>query len=129
MRKIMAAGLLALVVAVAAGPAADVRAARLQANITAVCDQLPALQEAISYTLKRWPATGENLDKLGRDNVVGLLYFYASTAADAVWCNTTRTGDGRVWNSHPDRVLGTMQWHFGNASEYLRAYQAAAQQP
>ena len=80
-----------------------------------LCALNPGLHAAITDTLTRWPPTGYE----DTDTYRSLMYFWGTVSKDAEWCQNERGG-----GIAPDLVERTMTWHYGNASEFMRQYEA-----
>ena len=94
-------------------------AAKLQASsIVDICALNPGLQAAINDIFTRWPPAEPYTSKEIYGN---LIYFELMVRQDKAWCE--KNSDV----SNPDLVLQTMLWHYGNASEFMRQYQAMMQ--
>ena len=83
-----------------------------------LCALNPGLHAAITDTLARWPPTGYE----HTDAYRSLMYFWGTVIKDAEWCQ-----NGRGGGIDPDLAERTMRWHYGNASEFMRRYEALRQ--
>lgn len=76
---------IASVAVVGMTPSEEVQAQRIQANIVSACGLVPALYDALSYTVKTWPFTQERVTKVGPDTFSNLLYFGTAIEANNVY--------------------------------------------
>jgi hypothetical protein len=122
-RKLAVAALLAIVVMTGMPPSEETRAAQLQANITSICAQIPALKDAMEYTVKTWPNTAAVREKVGVELITRVFYFDYMILGDNEYCNVTAKNTIYTSNVQSESILGTMTWHYGMASVALREYQ------
>ncbi len=117
-RKTLFVVMTALVAVLATFSYHRVQAARLQASLTEICALNPGLQTAINDTFSRWPPVAPYT---GSEVYGNLLYFRGTVIDDKRWCDVYADA------SNADLVLQTMLWHYGNASQFMRQYQAMVQ--
>ena len=113
MRKWRATSLLLLLLLIVG--AATFQQAQAAPGAEELCALNPGLHAAINDTLTKWPPTGYE----DTDTYRSLMYFWGAVIKDAEWCQNGRRGD-----AEPDLVERTMTWHYGNASEFMRQYEA-----
>ncbi len=92
--------------------------AQASPGVEELCNLNPGLHTAITDTLTRWPPTSYE----HTDTYRSLMYFWGAVIKDAEWCQ----GERRL-GVDPDIVERTMTWHYGNASEFMRQYEALRQ--
>lgn len=109
----------AVAMALSTAPSLDrtASAARSRAQINDICAQIPGLLAAVEYTQGSWPVP--DVTAVSADVAMKLSFFAEAVRTDQRWC------DRNALRENPETVAGTLSWHFGNASEELRAYQAA----
>ena len=117
MRKLI---VLALAVLVATGVGSrEAHAQRVQANVTEVCAQLPAMAAALKYTTDRFPVP-DNVQRVGLDLATRFTYFALIVGAgDGAFCRSFSRADV------PEIVQRTALWNYGNLSVALVDYQRA----
>ena len=93
----------------------SLRYAQAAPSAEELCALNPGLDAAITDTLTNWPPTGYE----DTDTYRSLMYFWGTVIKDAEWCQNERGG-----GIAPDLVERTMTWHYGNASEFMRQYDA-----